>query len=139
MYTPITARELKVGDSFTYNVRPGEIVDRVDQHLLRDVEGVVHVQLLFIRDGKATQLTVPAAWGFYRVDPDTDRVSDIQLAADIELLERRIGSARASLRDTDEYVALVTERHARTMARGKSQAAELERLERKLAEIEEEN
>jgi len=138
MYTPITARDLKVGDSFTYRVQPGKHIDRVDGLFYRDVEGEVLVQILYVRNGKAAQMTVPAMWSFYRVDPDVKTfaygLSDTALAADITLLERSFDQdwAAGDAPDYERYRDLVTERHARTVLRGKAQAELLDAIGRKL-------
>jgi hypothetical protein len=64
-------------------------------------------------------------------------LSDIDLDSFIVLVERRIADGTTFMLTVwaTRYVELVNERHARVMARGKTQAEELDRAERRIQEL----
>jgi hypothetical protein len=135
IFTPVTAAQLREGDRFTYLGNPGHYVDTVD-HVYTN--GAIDVDILFVRDGKAERIRVARTWNLLRVDAvaDLSSHSDVLLAADIELVERTITTGWALGNDDAlRYRQLVTERHARTLARGAEQAARLLYVEKMLEEI----
>jgi hypothetical protein len=66
-------------------------------------------------------------------------LSDIDLDSFIVIAERRIEETQDLAYWAPRYVELVTERHARVMARGKAQAEELSRARSLVDELFEEN